>query len=287
MSRYWLNDGNPLPDGRFCLVIDTEDGFHPLRTYGVTKEEVLEKVAITAEHGQKLIDKYRNNPTSAPTQATIGAAPTAAPPVPAKPVRTADDRMKDTVDLQNPATAPNAIKNLLQDALPGLNLDEEAKRRQIAAFADMAQAWEQSHPDFPSNPINKELLTTKATLRAGGLGKVTPAILESVFQELLRSGMLVPAEESFEAPSEEVPPSDPSVRPDGSPAPRTVRLRAATSYSRTALRAQPPVATQRPKYTRAQIDAMSAKELRKKYETEPGFADIVASYRQPRRAATA
>jgi hypothetical protein len=89
---------------------------------------------------------------------------------------------------------------------------------------------------------------------------------------LLRDGLLF--EPASAAREEETQPVAP---PNGNS--RSVdRPRGATSVRSNALRATAPVAGQRPKYTRAEIDAMNSKVLREKIEGEPGFKELVASY---------
>lgn len=276
--RYWLNDGSPLEDGRFCFVIDPEDGTRPLKHYGASKEEALEKAAVTAEHAERLITRMRTTP-STPT-AAAPAAPAA--PAPKQPM-SADERMRLTADLGNPAKSAEAAVRLVEDAT-GMDFKEEARKRAIINFSNLCQSWENSQPDFPKHPINRELVAAKATILAGGsIANVTRQNLETAFRQLLNAGTIILTEEE-PSPGESLPTPTPAVRPEETPAPRTVRPRGATSYSRTSLSGTAPVASPRPKYTRAQIDGMTAKEYRHKLETEPGFAQNVAQLKNQSRS---
>lgn len=280
--RYWLNEGKPLNDGRFCYVIDSEDGTQPVRTYGRTQQEVIDKLASQVEHSQKFVASIKKPVAFDVATETPEARPVSLP-APKQPM-TPDERMRLTTDLGNPARAAEAAVRLVEDAT-GLDLREEGQKAKIRNFSNLCQSWENARPDFPRHPINRELVANKAVVLAGGnLINVTAQHLDLAFRQLHNSGTLVFGEDE-QTPAASLPTPTPAVRPGESQAPRTVRPRGATSYSRTSLQATAPVATQRAKYTRAQIDAMTSKEYRLKLETEPGFGELVAQYKaQPRRA---
>lgn len=259
--RRWENQEVAGRGTKFCLVIDPEDGTQPIRTYGWSTEEVLDKVAKTAEAAQQLINRQRSAQATPPVRTT---------PEPPRAAVTPEEQMTATADLQNPAKAPAAIKTLLRAEgidVDGLKLREEAK---IAAA--VAREWERNHPDFPHDDRNQRMLMDKALLIAGGrLGNITADILDHAYTELLRFGML------FEV-SEEVIDTPPSA-PNGNSATRVERPRIATSYRRNSLsNSTPPVVERKPKYTRAEIDNMNRSVYREKYDNEPGFKELVNSY---------
>jgi hypothetical protein len=261
-----------LNDGRLRLTIDPEDGTHPQYVYGKDKDEILEKVATTVEHGSRHIAALK-------AQSARSADPPSkpAPPAPRKPM-TADEQMQRTADLQNPGKAPQAVRALLDEATNGGMSEFEEWRRKNQAktsleqFAQTAMAWRLKHPEFPYHPANMKMLTDSATIRAGGLQNVTEEILQTSFLALLEGNYLVDvSEESPAGPPDEIPVARPA--------------RAATSYRRTNLRAGTPAATApQPKYTREQINKMSGDELARKMTSEPGFAQLVESYAKPRTA---
>ena len=261
--RYWENIEVPGRGTKFCLVMDPEDGTHPIRTYGWTKDEVLEKVAKTAEAAQQLINRQRSQTAQVPvpTQATV-TAPAAAPKR-----LTADERMQATLDLSNPAKSPESIRALLRDSgvyVDKMKLEADAKRA-----AGVAQEWERNHPDFPSDERNQRLLMNTALLRAGGdLARITAETLDTAYRELVSFGMLFEPENN--SSTQTVTPQN---APDGNSATRIVRPRGATSYRSTTLRATAPGAKREPKYTRAEIDAMPSAVFREKMEREAGFRE--------------
>lgn len=268
--RTWENIEVPGRGTKFCLVMDPEDGTHPIRTYGWTKDEVLEKVAKTAETAQQVINRQRIQSAQPPARQS-GDAP---PPPPAAttagtgPKRlTADERMQATLDLSNPAKSPEAIRALLRDS--GIDVDKMRLEADAKRAAGVAQEWERNHPDFPSDERNQRLLMNTALLRAGGdLARITAETLDTAYRELVSFGMLFEPENN--SSTQTVTPQN---APDGNSATRIVRPRGATSYRSTTLRATAPGAKREPKYTRAEIDAMPSAVFREKMEREAGFRE--------------
>lgn len=262
MSQRWENTEVSGKGTKFCLVIDPEDGTHPIRTYGWTKDEVLEKVARTAEAGQQLINRQRAETHRTLSNGTARPAPPAAPPSP--PVRplTADEQLQATTDLQNPAKAPGAVKTLLRGA--GVDLDQMAHQEDIRRVGKIAQEWERTHGDaLWSDERNQRLLLDKAALMVG-FKNITAATLDAASAELLARNMVWPVDDT---------PPNSADAPDGSLEHRE-RTRTATSYRSNSLRAPvAPATTDKPRYTRAQIDAMTSAQLRDKIEHEPGFRE--------------
>jgi len=262
--RYWDDKdahGNKLTDGRVCLVIEPDDPTLPsIRTYGRDKDEVLDKVAKTAETAQATITRLRSSVPATPAS----PSPTTAPPLTTRRRLTEAEQAQATADLSNPAKSPAALKALLGEA--GFDIDQANLNQNARRVAAVAQEWEKSHPDFPRSERNDRLLLNTAALKVG-FQNITAAALDAAYQELLSLDMLFEADEAVPATT---------VPPNGNSDSRTVRPRSATSYRTNALRSAAPVARpDKPKYTRAEIDAMNSRVYRDKYEHEPGFKEIV------------
>ena len=260
MSRRWENKEVEGRGTKFCLVIDPEDGTHPIRTYGWSKDEVLEKVSRTAETAQQVINRQRNN---SPANGNGSAPKPHVSSVPAAPKVTPDEQMQATADLSNPAKAPGAVKTLLRAA--GVDVDRERIRQDAERVAAIAQEWEGQHPEFAaSDERNKRLLLNTASAKVG-FSNINAAALDAAYEELRRFDMFF-----TEAAIPE--PSPLPNAPNGNSA--TVdRPRTATSYRTTSLRSGTPAVTTKPKYTVAEVDQLNSKQLREKIEREPGFAD--------------
>lgn len=259
MARYWDNKEVAGRGTKYCLVIDPEDGTHPIRTYGWSQDEVLEKIARTAETAQQTIGRLRNTPAPAAPAAPARTAAPAASRV--KPLST-EEQMQATADLSNPAKAPEAVKTLLRGV--GFDVDQSRIHDDARRIGAIAQEWERRNPEFPMDPRNQRLLLDKAILMVG-FQNITPEVLDAAYRELLAHDML------FESSREPVvtPPNAPNGNSDS----RIDRQPIATSYRQTDLRGSAPVVNRKPKYTRAEIDALNSKQLRDKIENEPGFKD--------------
>lgn len=276
MARRWLNDGKPDETGRLCLEIDPEDGTHPLRVWGRTPEEILDKAVKTVEHGQRTISELRDKiattrPSGSPEpngNGTTRPAAGAAKPAPL----TAGEQMALTADLTDPAKAPAAITRLVEGHT-GFDFTALKNQETVKRIAAIQTEWSINRPDFPKHPTNYKLINDAAVIRAGGYANITSEVLDAVFNELSEAGLLVPEDYTEANP------------PDAHPAetPVTVRRpRGAASYRRASHASPAPApASQTPKYTRAQIDKMSSAEIRKRLESEPGFADAVAALNPP------
>jgi hypothetical protein len=263
MRQSWENKEVDGRGTRYCLVIDPEDGTHPIRTYGFSKEEVLEKVARTAGTAQSLINQRRQQDSRERAAPVIAVPPTPAAPTP-------EELMTATSDLTNPAKSPQAVRTLLRGA--GLDVDALALREAARAVGAVAQQWERDNPDFPNDGKgkNQRLLMDRAILLADGrLGDITADHLTRGFQYLQEHGLL------FEAVAPEVTPAhDADATNDGNSDSRGEGQRTATTYRRDTLRTTPPVRkTPPPKHTAAEIDKWTSKQLREKIETDPAFAE--------------
>ena len=275
MKQGWANNGQPLEDGRLCYVIDLEDGSRPIKTYGKSVEDVLEKVARTAAHAEV---------------AYTTAKPTAPGPVlrtPAPPTRktmTADEQMIATADLSNPAKAPQAVARLLDEAT-GLSVEEMQRQR----FRQEAEQWRLDHPEITEeigrSPLG-ELLVIRAINKAGGIKFAGYDHLESAYREMQAEGKFL--ETGYSSESTNLPaPAAP--RPRETPAPSGARPRGgstfATSYRSTRIGSGDGTRgpQQRLKYTREQIDNMPLEQMRRLIESgDRDYAAAVEFYSQPR-----
>lgn len=246
----------PIDDGRFCRVIDLENGEIPVPTYGRSPQEVLDKIERTGMHA-----RVRLTSSPAPRPQAPGGVPAPAPPRGRNLALTADEQMLATSQLSDPQLAPRAITKLFE-AATGLDTQELAAR----ACQERAMAWEATHPELRDNAFNKRIIMNDALLKAGGnLANVTAAILEKSFQELQAGGYLLTEEE---LPESHNPPALP-VPPDENPAARTRETQPAFASShrlnRTGI-SQPP--QWKPKYTRDEINRMPLAQSERLWRTQ-------------------
>jgi hypothetical protein len=231
----------------------TEEGMGLVPVYGKTTDEVLEKLARTNLHAQETLARRASAPTQSGTAQVPPQAPAAAP----RRSISADDVMRATADLQNPAKAGEAIGTLIE-AQTGVNPVDQARRN----YALLALHWEEQNPDFYRHPGNRQLVGNKAIRLAGGKpGAVTEAVLTQAFTELQAEGLL------FEEPGEQAPARQqpqPSTtfpgenRVQGTERPRGTRF--STGIRSTGFSAPQTVQTKALRYTEEQIRTMSEKE---------------------------
>jgi hypothetical protein len=267
MSRRWENSEVPGRGTRHCLVIDPEDGTHPIRTYGWSQEEVLDKVAHTAETAQAMINRQRQ-------QLARPAAPSApAAAAPAPKTVSAEEQLEATRDLTNPAKAPAAVKTLLRAA--GVDVDKQRMKEDAEAAGDVAQEWERRNPEFPgSDRRNLQMMMDKALILAGGrLNQITLAIMDQAYRALLADDMF--HLDGGTPPTDNTETSHPSDATNGNSYSRGGH-RTATSYRRTALTSVPPGAKPKPaKYTREYVEGLNSKQYRDAIERDPELKAFV------------
>lgn len=274
MSRRWENKEVPGRGTKYCLVIDPEDGTHPIRTYGWTVEEVLDKVAKTTETAQQVINRQRTaTPQVAATSSDARSAVTSVAPAPRN--LTAEEQMQATSDLSNPSKSPQALRTLLRGV--GVDVDRMKLDEDVRRITAIAQEWESHNPDWPSSDKNNRLLLDKATLMAG-FPNITSQTLDAAYRELSSRGMI------FEVESEPQSPTPPDATNGNSVTRNEGQTRTATTYRSHSLRSDVVVAPTKPRYTRTELDAMTSRQLREKIEHEPGFREWYESFS---RAATA
>lgn len=266
MSRRWENKEVPGRGTKYCLVIDPEDGTHELRTYGWSIEEVLDKVARTTETAQQVINRQRSTTATPQVAATSSDARSAATSVaPAPRSLTAEEQMQATSDLSNPSKSPQALRTLLRGV--GVDVDRMKFDEDVRRVTATAQEWESRNPDWPSSDKNNRLLLDKATLMVG-FPNITAQTLDAAYRELSSRGMI------FEIESEPQTPTPPGDAPNGNSAPRAEGpTRTATSYRSRALQSDIVVTPNKPRYTRAEVDTWTSRQLREKIENEPGFKE--------------
>lgn len=273
--------GRPLAAGRLAYFIDSEDGTGPMFTYGSSTEEILEKIGKTAGTAQSKLQQERAARSTQP--GTVAKPAPSQNPVPAgrKPL-TADEQMNAVRDLGNPAKAPGAIVSLIESET---GLDVEALTRQN--FANVAVAWRRRNPDFVDHPANMRLLTEQAIRAANGLGRVTEAHLDAVYNRLTAEGSLILADELVATPP---PTPNPISREEGIPTPGTRQPGEsyATTYRRGALHALPSPGSVQPrlKYTRRQIETMPYEEMARVID-DPDYIKAFDWYQSHPNQATA
>jgi hypothetical protein len=271
MKAYWTDkqpNGKPITY-KFARVIDLEDGTHPQWVYGETMDEVLEKIERNHANAQRALLNARREPAA--------TTPTA-PVLPAAPARlTADEKMRLTLDLQNPAKAATAMVKLIADET---GVDPAAERQRL--YANTAVEWEREHPEFYQHPGNRRILGREAINRAGGNpAAVTKQVLTQCFNELLADGQL------FEGQNESTYNNEPHSTIPAETQVRTERpkLRSIGGIPAQRLRAAQTVPTRTLKYSEAEYFAMPlAKRRELLANSDPDYLAAANKYEVEERA---
>ena len=254
MQAYWTTtkpDGTPITGGRLCRVVDLEDGSIPVRVYGKTQDEIFSKIERTMATAQLTVNDARrgNNDGAQPPANRQGAAPPLSNPA----ILSADETMRLTVDLQNPAKSAEASYKLAES--------ERAKRTDAQEqYLSVCRGFAPRHPEFFNHKTNRTLLINKALLTVGqDVSKITAEVLDLCYEELIAADALLTENEV--RPEETHQPS--TVPPNGSSAPVLVRpangVTSSTSHRSSRLGA--PTAPQwKPKLTQDEIGKLTTKE---------------------------
>lgn len=180
--------------------------------------------------------------------------------------------MVAAADITNPAKAPQAARTLLRAA--GIDVDGMVRDQSASRVARVGREWNAAHPDFPTDARNSRMLIDRASLNVG-FENISAQALDTAYAQLLAENMLFETEEGAPANGNGNTNGTEPAQPGGSQEPRTVRPRMATSYSRNQLTARTPAAQPKPKYTRAEIEAMNTRDFRAKVLDVP---DVRAWY---------
>lgn len=258
MAQTWTDLGN---DQWKLTITDESNRVPPAHVTG-TKEEIIAKLANSKINGDARIAELKGS----------SIAP--------------GERMKLVTDLQNPATAPEAITKVVESIVgPAAEFQQDRQsdkiERETRAAMTAAQTFADSTPNWLPSEHNKNTLA--GYMKRMGLDFKTVAHYTEAFAELTAANLLQlpPA-----AQDDDEPRTQPATRTAEATAPRPAATpQAPTRYS-TGLRAgdasgTPPRPTNRLKWTREQIDKMSTREY-KSHMNDPEFVKAVEAYASPK-----
>ena len=250
MKTYYMNDGEPLADGRVGVVIDFEDGRPggPQKVYAPDLRQLALKVATMAGNASVRLTEVKRDAAALGVQTRkvdsgkqndSNSNGNGDRPAAEQQPRSSMDpatRMQRTHELNDPAKSGDAVAAFVEERV-GMSLDkirelaerdeqrsqQERTQQMAEERAQMFQAWGDETPDFPQHPINRTMLVNQAIIKANGIQHVTRAILDETFAQLQEQGLLVPAEGAREAQAK---------AQDHTPTGEASRRGAATSYRR-------------------------------------------------------
>lgn len=243
------------------VVIDLEDGSGVQVFEGKTNEEVIEKLRVAQIHATRKIreqgkelKQLRKAPDQAPRETAFS-----------KSELSEDERWRLSLELQDPAKAPVAVKKLveaefgapLEDVRETLKSAQSAVNWQRAAIA--SQEFVASTPEY--FPCTENQTAILDFLNKQGY-PVTKANLAFAFAELRQDGLLV--ERPSNAAPQVSPDPDLPVTPDVPGKVVSIVDRGARSTGLRPSEGSRGGATPKQRYTQAQIEAMSAQEYKER-----------------------
>jgi hypothetical protein len=254
MAVTWRNNGEKTEEGDYVVDVDAENGT-PIQTFRAkTRKEMADALGQAQFSASRTIQTLKSE--RKPDQDTGSTR------IEPKPL-SADERMRLSVELQDPAKADAAVKRLIESAVGPL---DEIARRENARIeqeqAELATAetlkFVAANPDWYPTAKNK---TEVFNYIEGGKLAITANNMSIAWDLLKSSGNadLKPAEE----PAEELEPAVAATRP---------RLAAySTGVREGETNGTAPSTARKARYTWADVDRMGSKEYERRLKEEPGF----------------
>lgn len=266
MRTFWENDGQPNDAGTFVATIDMEDGSGEQRFEGASHLEVANKLM-----------QAQASATAKIRELTQAAKPMRPALVPQHRAIDADKRFEVATGVTDPDRAPEVIREVVEAEL-GVSLKDmretmanvaEEQRESLAIAA--AKAFMASTADyFPCAYNNKKLM---GYMQEQQMDPTQAESYVTCFADLKEAGLLAgrPAEPN----NKPEPTAQPGGLPEQSGQRTRQRLVAATGLRNGEFAQEAPAQSGTQKYTRQQIEFMSAADYRYKFENEPGFKELV------------
>jgi hypothetical protein len=197
------------------------------------------------------------------------------------------DRLQIVSDLGNPATVDRAITRVVESQT-GVTMEEQRQRqqaeeasRQVDQQVNAAMQWAQSTPEWFDSEFNKNTLVR--FMKTQGLDLGNTAHYNQAF-EILSAAKLLQVKSPGTPEAVELEDEDERQRNAPVPVPvPQVPTRRSTGVMQSDISGLPPRPTTRLKYTREQIDNMSAYDYKQAMLSDPDFSRCVEWYAQQDR----
>lgn len=257
-----------LGNNRWKLTIlpdDPEDKTPP-SVYRGTKDEIAELLATSQENANRRISELRGpKPNGAAHPAPLSAA----------------DRMQIVADLDNPATVESAITRVVESQT-GVTMEEQRKAREVDMQVNAATQFAQSTPEWFDSEFNKWTIVRYMKTQGLDLGNV--AHYKTAFEDLAAAKLLQAKPPEGETTEPELESDETSGQRNAPvPVPVAQAPRRSTGVMGKDISGLPPRPSTRLKYTREQINDMSASDYKNTMLTDPEFSRCVEWYAQQDR----
>lgn len=254
-----------LGNGQWRLTItdDKDANARPVVVKG-TKDEIIEKLADSKLEGNRYISQLRSQSPAPPP-----AAP--APSNGTKPL-TAAERMQVAADITNPGAVDTAVTRVIESVIgpvKELQRDRAAEREERAERAAVAavNAFMAQTPEYYRTPHNNQLLVEY--MKTYRLDNSKVESYTHAFERLSAvPGLLQVAPLEDETTTEVTRNGPEPTAPTPRAAPTSTRFSTSVRSSDISGRAPEPNRTPRLKYTREQLQNLSASEYKRLMQTD-------------------
>ncbi len=276
MAKTWEDKGG----GQWKLTLTSDAPGVPISVFHGTKETIAEQLADSQANANKRLHELRQQNGHTP--------PPPPPPAGPKPL-TAGERMQTVAQLNDPATVESAITRVMESVVgstaalreAAANAPADREEREERKATEAATAFAAANPDYYPSPHNAETMYAYVKLH-GDLTRQDH--YQRAYEELTAANLLQKRPSGNEDETESVAGRPERNAPTPNRTPKT-QTRISTGISSRDVSGEAPRPTNRLKYTREQIDRMSARD-KKRLINDPDYNRAVEFYMQPQRRRT-
>lgn len=278
----WENDGDPNADGLYVASVDTGDGRGIQRFEGKSHKDVADKLMDAQLSASQKIGELDSQVKA--SRRPVIERPLAAPNV----ELTADEKVKIASDLENPATAADAIKTVTEKVVSGVQAADDQKAERKRKEVDAAVEFRKQQPLYVFSDHNARVMSRYMELNK--LDKTVVDNFHIAFDNLLEAKLVQTSQPETPAAAPATAPPNESREPERiAPTPNTRPrgTRASSGLHSEQSSGSPPPPAPKTNLTRADVEQMPSAEYEKRYREEPQFRRIVDDlYKAPAKTGT-
>lgn len=270
MAKTWeeLAPKNGMPQWK--LSVTGSDPGDPVSVFRGTKDQIADALADSQDNANRRIaDLKRNN----------GAAGNPPAPRPTPKPLTAADRMTTVAELNDPATVDRAVTRIIESQVGPMenlrqaseNAPADREERNTRAAIEAATQFAEETPEWFPSEHNKTTLVRY--MRSQGMSPINRVHYSQAFDELTAAKLLQQKPEETDDETQQSEPQPERNAP--APAPPKAPTRISSGVRPSQMGGEPPRPTNRMKYSREQIDAMSAATYKRLMQTDPDLTRCV------------
>jgi hypothetical protein len=269
-----MKDWKDLGGGQWKLTISVDgDPMTPPSVFRGTREEIADKLADSQMSANRRIAELRRG----------GNGSGAAPPPPSGPrPLSPSERLQAVADLQNPATVDSAVTRVMESVIGPVSevRDNNAAgrvERDTKTAMKAAEMFVERTPEWYNSAHNKETLVQY--VKAQGLNPLDTNTYTTAFEALSAAQLLQSKPAESDDDNHESEASEGRNAPDANARPKTP-TRYSTSIRSSDISGRAPVPSGKPhlKYTREQLQTLSAADYKRLMQTDRAELERCEAY---------